>query len=162
MAAFFIADRIDIEPENVQNLICWGINSSIQHVDITHGWIEPDNQAVCARIGNDNWVMVELTGAIRNCRMDIRTKPTRTTYINNVATSLCNHIWDGYSGTPADQWVSVGIFSTGAYNVPQNAFASFPATCQPWRRVEHRWRSPHCGLLVYECGPSKRTLCLIS
>ncbi|XP_056174056.1 malate dehydrogenase 2, cytoplasmic-like [Syzygium oleosum] len=101
MAAFFIADRIDIELENVQNLICWGITSSIQHVDITHGWIEPNNQAVHARIGNDNWVMVELTGAIRNCGMDIRTRLLRTAYINNVATSICNHIWDWCSETPA-------------------------------------------------------------
>ena len=37
----------------------------------------------------------------------------------SAASSACDHVRDWVKGTPADTWVSMGVFSDGSYNAPK-------------------------------------------
>lgn len=39
----------------------------------------------------------------------------------SAASSACDHVRDWVKGTPADTWVSMGVFSDGSYNAPKVA-----------------------------------------
>ncbi|XP_030470794.1 malate dehydrogenase, cytoplasmic-like [Syzygium oleosum] len=63
-AVDLIAEMLHVARERMRNLIMWGINSSVQHMDINHNTVvdnlvgPPD--AVRIRLNDDAWIMNEL------------------------------------------------------------------------------------------------------
>ena len=47
----------------------------------------------------------------------------------SAANAAIDHIRDCELGTPAGDWVSMGIPSDGSYGVPEGIISSFPVTC---------------------------------
>lgn len=45
------------------------------------------------------------------------------------AKAIVEHMHDWLIGTPAGQWVSMGLFATGEYGIPAGVVFSYPATC---------------------------------
>jgi malate dehydrogenase len=46
----------------------------------------------------------------------------------SAAKAACDHMKSWVQGTPADDWVSMGVFSDGSYNTPEGVMFSFPVT----------------------------------
>jgi malate/lactate dehydrogenase len=48
--------------------------------------------------------------------------------------AACDHMKSWFGCTPADDWVSMGVFSDGSYGTPEGVMFSFPVTTK-----EGRW-----------------------
>ena len=46
----------------------------------------------------------------------------------SAASAVINHVQNWYHGTPADDWVSMGIPGTGQYDTPRDVIYSYPVT----------------------------------
>jgi malate dehydrogenase len=47
----------------------------------------------------------------------------------SAASAAIDHVQDWVLGTPADDWVSMGIPSDGSYEVEEGLISGFPCTC---------------------------------
>jgi malate dehydrogenase len=56
----------------------------------------------------------------------------------SAANAAANHIRDWALGTPANDWVSMGVYSDGSYGIEKGLIYSFPVTCKngDWEIVQ--------------------------
>lgn len=48
----------------------------------------------------------------------------------SAANATVDHMRDWLLGTPAGEWVSMGVVSDGSYNTPKGVVYSFPVSCK--------------------------------
>ena len=51
----------------------------------------------------------------------------------SAASAAIDHVRDWMGGTPAGQWVSMGVASDGSYGIPEGVVYSVPVTCNAGR-----------------------------
>jgi malate dehydrogenase len=56
----------------------------------------------------------------------------------SAANAAINHVRDWALGTPANDWVSMGIYSDGSYGIEKGLIYSFPVVCKngDWEIVQ--------------------------
>jgi malate dehydrogenase len=56
----------------------------------------------------------------------------------SAANAAIDHVRDWVLGTPADDWVSMGVVSDGSYGTPEGIVSSFPCTAKDgeWQIVQ--------------------------
>ncbi len=56
----------------------------------------------------------------------------------SAANAAINHVRDWALGTPANDWVSMGVYSDGSYGIDKGLIYSFPVTCKngDWEIVQ--------------------------
>ncbi|MCC6295631.1 MAG: malate dehydrogenase, partial [Pseudomonadales bacterium] len=69
----------------------------------------------------------------------------------SAANAAIAHMRSWALGTPADDWVSMGVYSDGSYGIPEGLIYSFPCVCSngDWRIVT--------GLSINEFSRGKMT-----
>ena len=50
--------------------------------------------------------------------------------LSSAANAAINHIRDWALGTPANDWVSMGVYSDGSYGIEKGLIYSFPCVCK--------------------------------
>jgi malate/lactate dehydrogenase len=60
-----------------------------------------------------------------------------------VSQAACDHMKSWFGSTPADDWVSMGVFSDGSYGTPEGVMFSFPVTTK-----EGRWSIVQVRLFI--------------
>merc|ERR1712054_103139 len=72
----------------------------------------------------------------------------------SAAKAACDHMKSWVQGTPADDWVSMGVFSDGSYSTPKGVMFSFPMTCSggKWKIVQGLSMSPFAMGKLAETG----------
>src|SRR6202042_2581081 len=57
-------------------------------------------------------------------------KARGTSSAASAASAALDHIHDWMLGTPAGDWVSMGVPSDGSYGIPEGVIYSYPVTCK--------------------------------
>jgi len=124
-AASQLAAKAGVPVTHVKKVTIWGNHSATQYPDAYHA--EIDGKPAAVVIGDDAWIKqtfiptVQMRGA---AVIEARGQSSAA----SAANAAINHVQSWYSGTPAGDWVSMAIPSTGEYGAPEGVIFGYPVT----------------------------------
>jgi malate dehydrogenase len=112
--------------KDVKKIIIWGNHSATQYPDLHHATVA-GKQALS--VVDQGWFKETYIPTVQQRGAAI-IKARGTSSAASAASAALDHIRDWVMGTPADDWVSMGIASDGSYGIPEGVIYSYPVTCQ--------------------------------
>jgi malate dehydrogenase len=112
--------------KDVTNVTIWGNHSATQYPDIFNAKVGGSNAA--AVIDDMQWVENEFIPTVQKRGAAI-IEARGASSAASAANAAIDHVSDWVHGTPAGDWVSMAIYSRGAYGVEEGLISSFPVTC---------------------------------
>jgi len=106
----------------IKKVTIWGNHSSTQFPDAA--------QATCngEKVKLDQaWLETEFVPTVQK-RGAAVIAARKLSSAMSAAKAASDHMKSWFSSTPADNWVSMGVFSDGSYNTPEGVMFSFPIT----------------------------------
>ncbi len=111
---------------SVKKVIIWGNHSATQYPDLYHA--EVAGQAVSSLINDQAWVENTFIPTVQKRGAAI-IEARGLSSAASAANAAMNHIRDWVHGTPAGDWVTMGIPSDGSYGIPEGVLFGYPVTC---------------------------------
>ncbi len=111
---------------SVKKVIIWGNHSATQYPDLYHA--EVDGQAVSTLINDQAWVENTFIPTVQKRGAAI-IEARGLSSAASAANAAMNHIRNWVHGTPAGDWVTMGIPSEGSYGIPEGVLFGYPVTC---------------------------------
>jgi malate dehydrogenase len=103
----------------------WGNHSATQYPDIHHATVA--GQAAVSLV-DEPWLAEDFIPTIQQRGAAI-IKARGASSAASAASAAIDHIRDWVSGTPADDWVSMGIHADGSYGIEEGVIYSYPVRC---------------------------------
>merc|ERR1712158_305543 len=120
-----LAQKAGVGVEQVKKCIIWGNHSSTQFPDALHATI--NGKSAAEVIGDDEWMKSVFIPIVQK-RGAAVIAARKLSSAMSAAKAACDHMKSWVQGTPADDWVSMGVFSDGSYSTPKGVMFSFPVT----------------------------------
>jgi malate dehydrogenase len=120
-----LAIRSGVHVSKVKNAIIWGNHSSTQYPDVNHGTI--DGKPIREVIKDDVYLNEDFISRVQKRGAEI-IAARKGSSVFSAANAVKDHLRDWYLGS--NDWVSMGIISTGAYDVSKDLCFSFPIRCK--------------------------------
>ena len=121
-----LAARTDSTVSDIKKMTIWGNHSTTQYPDIT-------NATVAGKAAKDlvdfDWYKDEYIPRVAKRGAEI-IEARGASSAASAANGAIDHMHDWALGTPADDWVSMGVPSDGSYGIPEGLMYSFPVTCK--------------------------------
>merc|ERR1712059_213611 len=114
-AANQLATRLGGRVQDVRKVTIWGNHSSTQFPDCAHATI--GGKSVVSLINDDAWIQNEFIPNVQK-RGAAVIAARKLSSAMSAAKAACDHMKSWFQGTPAGDWVSMGVFSDGSYNTP--------------------------------------------
>jgi malate dehydrogenase len=111
---------------DVKKVIIWGNHSATQYPDLHHATV--DGKPALSVV-DDSWFKDYFIPTVQQRGAAI-IKARGTSSAASAAAAALDHIHDWVLGTPAGDWVSMGIPSDGSYGIPEGVIYSYPVTCK--------------------------------
>lgn len=122
-----LALKAQVNVSEVKRVTIWGNHSSTQYPDAYHALIA--GRPAPEVINDDAWIKETFIPTVQKRGAAIIEARGQSSAAS-AANALVNHVQSWYHGTPADDWVSMGILSHGEYGAPKDVIFSFPVTIQ--------------------------------
>jgi len=117
-----LAEKLGVDVQDIKRVTIWGNHSSTQYPDIAHA------TAKGAPVSLDQaWVQNEFVPTVQK-RGAAVIAARKLSSAMSAAKAACDHMKSWFGSTPADDWVSMGVFSDGSYGTPEGVMFSFPVT----------------------------------
>ena len=110
----------------ITNMTVWGNHSTTQYPDLVNAKV--NGESAWDAVGDEAWIADEFipTVAKRGAAIiDARGASSAA----SAANAAIDHVHDWVLGTPDGDWVSMGIPSSGAYDIAEGVIAGHPCTC---------------------------------
>lgn len=119
-----LAAKTASKVSDIKKLIIWGNHSTTQYPDISHATVQgrPANELV-----DQTWLAEVYIPRVAKRGAEI-INARGASSAASAANAAIEHIHDWVTGTPADDWTSMGIPSDGSYGIPPGLNYSFPVT----------------------------------
>lgn len=121
-----LAAKTDSTVSDIKKMTIWGNHSTTQYPDIT-------NTTVAGKAAKDlldfDWYKDEYIPRVAKRGAEI-IEARGASSAASAANGAIDHMRDWVLGTPADDWVSMGVPSDGSYGIPEGLMYSFPVTCK--------------------------------
>lgn len=121
-----LAQRQGVPVTEVKKMTIWGNHSTTQYPDLFHA--EVGGRNAYEAVGDQDWyenTFIPTVAKRGAAIIDARGASSAA----SAANAAVDHIRSWALGTPAGDWVSMGIVSDGSYGVPEGIISSFPVTC---------------------------------
>jgi malate dehydrogenase len=118
-----LAQKAGVAVTDVKKVTIWGNHSATQYPDAYHAEIGGRNAADV--IGDDEWIRTDFIPTVQKRGAAI-IEARGSSSAASAANAAINHVQTWYSGTPAGDWVSMAIPSTGAYGAPEGVVFGYP------------------------------------
>jgi len=121
-AAAQLSSKLGQPISAIKKVTIWGNHSSTQFPDAA--------QATCngEQVKLDQaWLETEFVPTVQK-RGAAVIAARKLSSAMSAAKAASDHMKSWFSSTPADNWVSMGVFSDGSYNTPEGVMFSFPIT----------------------------------
>jgi len=121
-----VAAKLDASVTDVKKMTVWGNHSTSQYPDLVHA--EVNGESAAEKVGDQGWIENDFipTVAKRGAAIiDARGSSSAA----SAANAAIDHVRDWVQGTPEGDWVSMGVASTGAYDIAEGVIAGQPCTC---------------------------------
>jgi malate dehydrogenase len=121
-----LAKKVESHVRDVTHMTVWGNHSATQYPDITHALVNgrPATELVTER----EWIEQDFIPTVQKRGAAI-IEARGASSAKSAASAAIDHVHDWVMGTPADDWVSMGIPSDGSYGVEEGLISGFPCTC---------------------------------
>lgn len=121
-----LAAKAGVRVAEVSKVSIWGNHSATQYPDIFHASVagKPASEVISDR----TWLTEQFIPTVQKrgaAIIDARGASSAA----SAANAAIEHIHDWVLGTPAGDWVSMGVPSDGSYGVPEGLICGFPCTC---------------------------------
>jgi malate dehydrogenase len=120
-----LAEKTGTHVTDLKKVIIWGNHSATQYPDLHHATVsgKPALSLVDQAWYADTFIpVVQQRGAAI-------IKARGASSAASAASAAIDHIRDWVLGTPAGDWVSMGVPSDGSYGIPEGVIYGFPVTC---------------------------------
>ncbi len=129
-----LAQKTGTSINDITKVTIWGNHSSTQYPDISKALIkgEKAEPKVDQAWYRDTYIpVVQQRGAAI-------IKARGASSAASAANAALNHMRDWALGTPANDWVSMGVYSDGSYGIDKGLIYSFPCVCKngDWEIVQ--------------------------
>ncbi len=110
---------------DITKMTIWGNHSSTQYPDISHTLVKGD---AAKSLVDQDWIKDDFIPTVQQRGAAI-IKARGQSSAASAASSAIDHMRTWALGSPADDWVSMGIPSDGSYGIAEGLIYSFPVTC---------------------------------
>lgn len=129
-----LAEKLNVPVAAIKKMIVWGNHSADQYPDIS--FCEVDGKPACGLV-DEAWLddyFVPTVAKRGAAIIEARGKSSAA----SAASAAIDHMHSWACGTPAGDWVTAAIPSTGQYGVPEGLSYGFPVTSdgKEWTVVE--------------------------
>jgi malate dehydrogenase len=130
-----LASKLGIPVSEVKKMTTWGNHSTTQYPDLKHA--EAGDRNAWDAVDDEAWVADEFIPTVAKRGAAI-IEARGASSAASAANAAIDHAHDWVLGTPADDWVSMGVVSDGSYDVPEGLISGFPCQCSGggWKIVE--------------------------
>ena len=126
-----LAKKAGATVADVTKMTIWGNHSATQYPDVFHA--EVGGKSAFEAAGSDHaWLESDFIPTVQKrgaAVIDARGASSAA----SAANAAIDHVHDWVLGTPAGDWVSMGVPSDGSYGVPEGIISSFPCTAKDGR-----------------------------
>ena len=120
-----LAQRTGTTVNDITRMTIWGNHSATQFPDLYHAEVKGQNAYDC--VGDHAWYEGTYIPTVQQRGAAI-IKARGVSSAASAANAAVDHIRSWALGTPAGDWVSMGICSDGSYGVAEGVISSFPCT----------------------------------
>lgn len=120
-----LAVKTGTSVNDIRKLCIWGNHSATQFPDLYHATVK--GQPAMELVEQD-WYASEYIPRVAKRGAEI-IEARGASSAASAANAALGHMRDWALGSPADDWVSMGIASDGSYDIPEGLVYSFPVTC---------------------------------
>ena len=121
-----IAAKISKPVASIKKVTIWGNHSATQYPDLFNA--EVDGQKVWPMINDQAWLEGTFIPTVQKRGAAI-IEARGLSSAASAANAAIEHIRDWALGTPAGDWVTMGIPSDGSYGIPAGVMFGYPVTC---------------------------------
>ena len=120
-----VAQKLGVTVNDIAKMTIWGNHSATQYPDVFHAEVNGKNAAEL--IGDQTWLEKEFIPTVQQRGAAI-IEARGASSAASAANAAIDHVRDWMLGTPADDWVSMGVPSDGSYGIPEGVIYSYPCT----------------------------------
>lgn len=121
-----ISAKTGLHTTALSKMIVWGNHSVTQYPDISV--LEANGAAVWPTINDEAWYVDTFIPTVAKRGAAI-IEARGLSSAASAANAAIEHIRDWALGTPAGDWVTMGVPSDGSYGIPEGVVYGFPVTC---------------------------------
>jgi malate dehydrogenase len=110
---------------DVTHMTIWGNHSATQYPDVTHALV--GGRDATEVIGDQAWIESTFIPTVQQ-RGAAVIEARGLSSAASAANAAIDHVRDWMLGTPAGDWVSMGVCSDGSYGVAEGLISGFPVT----------------------------------
>jgi malate dehydrogenase len=125
-----IAQKIGAPVADLRKMTVWGNHSATQYPDLFQA--EAAGKKVWPQINDQNWLEKTFIPTVQKRGAAI-IEARGLSSAASAANAAIRHVHDWVYGTPAGDWVSMGIPSDGSYDIPEGVIYGYPVTCRGGR-----------------------------
>src|SRR5512145_3114364 len=120
-----LAEKAGSHVTRIRKVTIWGNHSSTQYPDLHHATV--DGKPALSLV-DQKWYAETFIPVVQQRGAAI-IKARGQSSAASAGSSAIDHIRDWVLGTPAGDWVSMGVPSDGSYGIPEGVIYGFPVTC---------------------------------
>lgn len=130
-----VAQKAGVPVSQVTRMTVWGNHSASQFPDLNNALV--DGRPAPGVIDDPVWVNDTFIPTVAKRGAAI-IEARGASSAASAANAAIDHVHDWVLGTPAQDWVSVGLVSDGSYGIPEGIIAGVPCVSEGgrWKRVE--------------------------
>jgi malate dehydrogenase len=130
-----VAQKTGVQVAEVTNMTIWGNHSATQYPDVVHAKVS--GKSAWDTISDEAWVADTFIPTVQTRGAAI-IEARGGSSVASAANAAIDHMRDWVLGTPAGDWVSMGVPSKGEYGTPEGLIVGLPCTCSggEWNVVE--------------------------
>jgi malate dehydrogenase len=124
-----LAEKTGKHVTELRQVVIWGNHSATQYPDLHHATVA--GKPALSLI-DDAWYKETFIPVVQQRGAAI-IKARGASSAASAASSAIDHVRDWALGTPAGDWVSMGVPSDGSYGIPEGVIYGYPVTCKDGR-----------------------------
>ena len=130
-----VAQKTGVAVSEVTNMTIWGNHSATQYPDVVHAKV--NGASAWDAIGDEAWVADTFIPTVQTRGAAI-IEARGGSSVASAANAAIDHMHDWVQGSRPNDWVSMGVCSTGQYDTPEGLIVGLPCTCSggQWSVVE--------------------------
>jgi malate dehydrogenase len=130
-----LAQKTGAAVSDISHMVVWGNHSPSMYPDLFNAKVR--GERAWDVIGDESWVADEYIPRVGKRGAEI-IEARGASSAASAANAAIDHVHDWVHGTPGDEWVSMAVYSPGAYGVAEGIISSFPVRCSngEWEIVE--------------------------
>jgi malate dehydrogenase len=120
-----LAEKTGTHVNDLRKVIIWGNHSATQYPDLHHATV---NGKPAMSLVDPTWYAETFIPVVQQRGAAI-IKARGASSAASAGSAAIDHIHDWVLGTPAGDWVSMGVPSDGSYGIPEGVIYGYPVTC---------------------------------